>query len=215
MSNPCNGSPASFEGPDTNSTALAVVGLEAQEALSDAAATAALDFLAGAQDADAGWGYFPNAPGAPGSTDPDSTALVIQAVVALGRSPEGAPFVVAGSNPYGTLVGFQLTSGTGRGAFTFPGTPGPDTLATYQALPAMAGVTLPFDSTVVNAHVSDGPAMSSFTASVSATSGTPGGTVTFSVGNAALCTGDRHEWPGGLLRSVAGLRGSGHRDLHR
>ena len=31
--NPCNGKPAKYEGPDTNSTALAVEGLEAQHAL--------------------------------------------------------------------------------------------------------------------------------------------------------------------------------------
>jgi Squalene-hopene cyclase C-terminal domain len=190
VSNPCNGSPASFEGPDTNSTALAIVGLEAQGVLSNSAATAALGFIVGAQDADAGWGFFPNAPpGAPGSTDPDSTALVIQAILALGKAPDEAPFLVGGSNPYATLLGFQLASGSGRGAFTFPGTPGPDTLATYQAVPAVAGVTFPFASTAVSAHVSDGLTMSSFTASVSASVGTPGGTVTFSVGGAALCTG--------------------------
>ena len=189
VSNPCNGSPASFEGPDTNSTALAVVGLEAQGALSNPAASAALGFIVGAEDADAGWGFFPNAPGAPGSTDPDSTALVIQAVLALGRSPEEAPFLVGGSNPYATLLAFQLSAGSGRGAFTFPGTPGPDTLATYQAVPAAAGVAVPFASTAISAHVSDGPTTSSFTASVTASFGTPGGTVTFSIGGAALCTG--------------------------
>jgi hypothetical protein len=198
VSNPCTGSPSAFEGPDTNSTALAIVGLEAEGGLSVSAATAATNFLVGAQDTDAGWGFFPNAPGSPGSTDPDSTSLVIQAIVALGHSPVNAPFVVGGSNPYATLHGFQLTSGSGRGAFSFPGTPGPNTLATYQAVPAMAGVTLPFSSTAVRAHVSDGPAMSSFTASASAaapypqvavhTIPVPVGTVIFSVGDTPLCT---------------------------
>ncbi|MGA8724721.1 MAG: hypothetical protein WB565_06745 [Acidimicrobiales bacterium] len=189
VSNPCDGSPASFEGPDTNSTALAVVGLEAQGALSGTAAAAALGFIENAQDGDAGWGFFPNAPGAPGSTDPDSTALVIQAILALGHSPANAPFVVGGSNPYSTLLGFQLTSGSGRGAFTFPGSPGPNILATYQAVPAAAGVTLPFSSTKVTGHLSRGGATSTFSASVSALVGLPVGTVTFSVANVALCTG--------------------------
>ena len=43
--NPCNGSPADFEGPDTNSTALAIEGLAAQGDLSGAADTNANAFL--------------------------------------------------------------------------------------------------------------------------------------------------------------------------
>ena len=43
--NPCNGSPADFEGPDTNSTALAIEGLAAQGDLSGAADTNAHAFL--------------------------------------------------------------------------------------------------------------------------------------------------------------------------
>jgi hypothetical protein len=189
VSNPCNGSPASFEGPDTNSTALAVFGLEAQGAMPGAAASSALGFIVAAQDSDAGWGFFPNAPGAPGSTDPDSTALVIQAILALGRSPENAPFLVGGSDPYSTLLGFQLISGSARGAFAFPGTPGPNTLATYQATPAVAGVTFPFSSTRVSGQIALGATRSSLSASITAAAGAPGGTVTFSVGGAPLCTG--------------------------
>jgi hypothetical protein len=144
VNNPCNGDPASFQGPDTNSTALAVEGLEAQGALVPAATASALNFLGGAQDADGGWGFEPNTLSAPGSTDPDSTGLVIQAIIALGQSPLAARFTQAGANPVSTMLSFQLTSGTGQGAFFFPGSSGPNLLATYQVVPAAAGVTLPF-----------------------------------------------------------------------
>ncbi len=149
--NPCNGDPASFAGPDTNSTALAVEGLEAQGALGSMGASQALDFIASGQDSDGGWGYEPNAPGAPGSTDPDSTALVIQALVALGQSPSAARFQQGGANPASALLSFQIGSGAGQGAFTYPGTPGPNTLATYQAVPALAGVVIPFVAHAVDA----------------------------------------------------------------
>ncbi len=85
--NPCDGSPADFEGPDTNSTALAIQGLAAQGDLSGSADTNAHAFLVHAQDSDGGWGFDPNTASTPGSTDPDSTALVLQAILALGDSP--------------------------------------------------------------------------------------------------------------------------------
>ncbi len=146
-SNPCNGTPASSEGPDTNSTAAAVEGLEAQGALAPAGASAALAFLTGGQDPDGGWGFFPNTSTTPGSTDPDSTALVIQALVALGQSPASPAFVTGGGDPVSSLLSFQLGAGPGRGALAFPPDPGPDLLATYEGVPALAGVALPFRAT--------------------------------------------------------------------
>jgi hypothetical protein len=143
-SNPCNGSPADFEGPDTNSTALAIEGLAAQGDLSGAANTNAHAFLVHAQDSDGGWGYDPNTTKTPGSTDPDSTALVIQAILALGDSPTKAPFTT-NANPVAVLQSFQSTSGNDQGSFSFPGVSGPDLLSTYQAVPAVAGVVFPFN----------------------------------------------------------------------
>ena len=143
-SNPCNGSPADFEGPDTNSTALAIEGLAAQGDLSGAADTDAHAFLAHAQDSDGGWGYEPNTAKAPGSTDPDSTALVIQAILALGDSPSKAPFTT-NADPVTVLESFQATSGDDQGSFSFPGVSGPNLLSTYQAVPAIAGVVFPFN----------------------------------------------------------------------
>ncbi len=118
--NPCDGDPADFEGPDTNSTALAVEGLAAERALTGPVTASALSFLAGAQDPDGGFSYFPNAPDAPGTTDPDSTALVIQGLVALGQSPSAPPFRQGTATPVSALESFQLTSGADAGALIFP-----------------------------------------------------------------------------------------------
>ena len=63
--NPCDGSPADFEGPDTNSTALAIQGLAAQGDLSGSADTNAHAFLVHAQDSDGGWGFEPNTASTP------------------------------------------------------------------------------------------------------------------------------------------------------
>jgi hypothetical protein len=147
VGNPCNGDPANFVGPDTNSTALAVIGLAAQKVLGSTQAAHALTFLSGAQNSDGGWGYEPNAVSAPGSSDPDSTAEVIQAVLSMGVSPSASQFDRGSVNPVSSLLSFQLTSDPGRGAFFFPGSTTPDLLATYQAVPAAAGVTLPFVAT--------------------------------------------------------------------
>ena len=144
-SNPCNGKPANFAGPDTNSTALAVQGLEAQHALSASSAKAAVRFLSRGEDADGGWGYEPNAPKAPGSTDPDSTALVLQALLSLGVSPSSAKLTKGSTDPVADLLTFRVTSGSGTGAIGFPGSTGPNLLATYQAVPALAGVTVAYD----------------------------------------------------------------------
>jgi hypothetical protein len=170
--NPCNGDPANYEGPDTNSTAQAVQGLSAQGALTAKAARSALKFIESAQDPDAGWGYEPNAADAPGSSDPDSTGLVIQAVLALGKSPSSSPFVQGGANPVSTLLSFQLTSGAGSGAFFYPGSTDPDLLATYQAVPAVAGVTDPFDLAVTTGSLPGATVKASYSATLQATGGT-------------------------------------------
>ncbi len=170
--NPCDGSPADDEGPDTNSTSLAIQGLSAQGDLGAADATKALDFLADAQDSDGGWGYEPNAAGAPGSTDPDSTALVMQAILALGKVPSNALFN-ENADPVSVLESFQVSSGTGAGAFTYPGISGPNTIATYQAVPAVAGVVFPFDLFVSTKFLPNGSVNDSYSATLTARGGNP------------------------------------------
>ncbi len=141
--NACNGTPANYGGPDTNSTSLAVQGLVAQGTLTPAVSAKALGFLTTGQDSDAGWSNFPNTATTPGVTDPDSTALVIQALIAMGQSPTGSAFAKGSASPVSALLSFQLSSGSGSGAFYFPPAPAPASLiATYQAVPALVG--LPF-----------------------------------------------------------------------
>ena len=143
--NGCNGLPASFSGPDTNSTSLALQGLAAQGALTSGVSSKALAFLSNGQDADAGWSYFPNTIATPGATDPDSTALVIQALLALGASPTSSAFSKGAATPVSALLAFQISSGAGAGGFYFPPAPSPANLiATYQVVPALEALAFPW-----------------------------------------------------------------------
>jgi len=143
--NPCSGLPADFAGPDTNSTAVALDGLAAQGAVTPAISTSGLAFLGEGQDPDGGWSFYPNTVATPGSTDPDSTALVIQSLIALGLSPTSASFTKGEANPVSALLTFQLASGSDAGAFFFPPAPAPPSaISTYQAIPALAALTFPF-----------------------------------------------------------------------
>lgn len=134
--------PATFAGPDTNSTALAVQGLAAYGHQPRRAAT--LTSLDRIQSADGGFPFF----AAPGQTsDPNSTAVVIQALVATDAHPASARWVKDGMTPYAALAAYQLgcsDTAAGRGAYFFDsGTRAPDILATIQAVPAQVGAALP------------------------------------------------------------------------
>jgi hypothetical protein len=146
--NSCTVDPTNFTtpGPDTNATSLAIEGLAAQGALTTPVSTNALGFLEGAQDTDdAGWGYSPNPDQTPGNSDPDSTSLVIQALIAMGQSPTSATFTQGGATPVSTLLGFVVNSGPDTGAISSPfGLPTTgNLLATYQTVPALAGLAFP------------------------------------------------------------------------
>ena len=113
-----------------------------QGAITPATSAGAVSFYTAGQDADGGWSFYPSSPGNPQSTDPNSTALVIQALIALGQSPTGPTFAHGVANPVSALLAFQLTSGANAGAFQTAFAPGsPDILASYQATPAVAGVS--------------------------------------------------------------------------
>jgi hypothetical protein len=143
--NGCTGAPATFAGPDTNSTALAVQGLVAEGGLTHAVSAGALSFLADGQDADAGWSYFPSTATTPQTTQPTSTALVVQALLALGTSPASASLTRGTATPISTLLSFRLTTGTDAGAFFEPSaTTAGNLFATYEAVPALAARTVPF-----------------------------------------------------------------------
>ena len=194
-SNPCNGAPADYEGPDTNSTSLAIQGLSAQGDLGSSAAASAEAFLVHAQDGDGGWGYEPNTKKAPGTTDPDSTALVIQAILALGDSPTQSTFT-QNANPVSLLESFQIASGDDEGAFSYPGVSGPNILATYQAVPAVAGVVFPFNLFVTSSpSLPEGTVGQHYKVKLTASGGNPPYTWSLAKGSSL---------PSGLTLSVGG-----------
>jgi len=131
-----------FTGIDTNSTSLAY------EALSAAGRTPtydALAWLARTENSDGSFGYFVGNDG-----DPDSTALVIQAIVAGGDSPTGGPWVKGSVDPMTALLSYQLgcdAPASDQGAFTFPGSGGaPNVLATEQGAWGAAEASFPIRS---------------------------------------------------------------------
>lgn len=121
--------PATFAGPDTNSTALAVQALEA----AGRDASSAVPFLRSAAGDDGGYPYIPG-----GDVDPNSTGLVIQALVALDQDPAAA---------LTSLLAWQLgcdASPADVGAFASPFSDGdPDQFATIQAVWGAAGAPFP------------------------------------------------------------------------
>ncbi|MFJ4736129.1 prenyltransferase/squalene oxidase repeat-containing protein [Streptomyces sp. NPDC088770] len=97
---------------DTNSTAAAVQALAALGG-HDTAAGKAVSWLKSVQNKDGGWGYMPG-----GSSDANSTSVVIGALAAAGQKPESV--VKDGKSPYDALLAFALPcSGDGAGAFAF------------------------------------------------------------------------------------------------
>ena len=138
---PCAFDAVAFVGPDTNSTAAAINGLEATAqgatAVDDGAA-----WLATVQGPDGGWGLFPGDP-----SEPSSTALVWQALVQAGFGGDAA-YLSKSATPLQTLLSFQLgctSPEEERGALTYPGTnDAPNAFSTAQATPTLAGVPLEF-----------------------------------------------------------------------
>ena len=124
--------PKTYTGPDTNDTALAIEGLVATKV---SAKVSPLSFLKGSQYASGGFAYYGGDSSAQ-APDPDSTAVVAQAIVALGKLSSvtrGGKGVEAG------LAAFQLGCGASsseRGAYEYPGESGASLYATIQAIPA-------------------------------------------------------------------------------
>jgi len=138
--------PTAFTGPDTNSTALAMLGLAAQGASTPAADGAtALDAV---RNAGGGWGFLARGDQA---TDANSTGVVLEALRTVNGSVDGRGTTA--------LLALQLgcsAPASDRGALAFQpaddGTLEPNLLATAQAVPALAGVAVP----VVAATIASG-----------------------------------------------------------
>jgi hypothetical protein len=139
--------PANFTGPDTNSTALAVEGLAAYGAYPLKGSVVQQLHLVQSSD-----GGFPYIAASGQASDPDSTALAMQTVLAEGQDPGSASWTVSGSTPYTVLASYQLgcsAPAANRGAFYYPGSTNPSVIATVQAVPAAAGKALPLRPTLL------------------------------------------------------------------
>ena len=120
-----------FDTSDSNSTAMVLMALDA--AGDHSRDTAGLAWLHPLQSTDGGFSFQG------GGSDPDSTALVLQAILATGASPASPAWTVSGHTPAGYLVATQDSSG----GYAFPGNPGPDAFTTSQVPPALDGTAFP------------------------------------------------------------------------
>lgn len=123
---------------DTNSTALAIQALVAGGVAPDAdAIAAALEYLHEQQNEDGGFPYVkPSDFGT--ETDANSTAFVIQGLLAAGE--DVADWARDGTTPTEALLALQIED---SGAFNWKlEQPGPNLLATVQAVPALANMPL-------------------------------------------------------------------------
>jgi hypothetical protein len=130
LAEPCAFDPDLYSGPDTNSTALGVLGLLAVGARTKVDAGA---WLTSVRGRDGGWSFTG---GSDTGSDPDSTGLVLAAREALGTAIDEAGFQ--------RLVSFQFgpsAPADQRGAFWYPpfdsSPPSPNLLATNDALTAL------------------------------------------------------------------------------
>jgi hypothetical protein len=128
---PCSApDPGLFVGPDTNSSSLATQALAELGVTPD---SDALGFFETSQNDDGGFAYIPG-----DVSDPNSTGLVIQAIIAGGEDPATAPWLDGGASPYTSLLSWQLGCDevvADRGAFASPFSDGaPDSFATAQAV---------------------------------------------------------------------------------
>ena len=133
---------------DNNSAAYAVMALIAagEPANGEVIAKTIAHFHA-QQNADGGFPYInPSEWGT--DADSNSTAVIIQALIAAGENPQGAAWTRDGNTPLSALLALQNESG----AFAWQAaTPDDNFLSTIQAVPAIAGKAFPFAITTVSA----------------------------------------------------------------
>jgi hypothetical protein len=177
--------PNTFAGPDTNSSAMAVQGLAAYRMFPNSGRT--LSAFAQAKASDGGY-PFVAAPGQ--SSDPDSTALVIQALIAEHVRPGTA---------VGALARFQLGCSDpvdSRGAYFFSrGSRNVSLLATVQSVPASALKSLPLAPSSLSSAVPTTKCPRSTStpltnAVVGSAAKSPAVTLNAAVGTAGPCSGN-------------------------
>lgn len=131
--------PKTYAGPDTNSTSLAVMAIEAAGGSFE---HSPLGFFAHSQETNGSFGYY-GVSGDGQAGDPDSTGEVVQALIAL-KAVGDRRFVRSGTTPIKALDRFQYRCGapaSERGEFSYFGAP--SQLATLQAVPGAAGEAFP------------------------------------------------------------------------
>jgi len=100
-----------------------------------------LSYLHSTQNTDGGFGYLVGA-----ESDPDSTALVIQALMQAGQNIDaGGPWAPGGHTPMAGLLAFRNMS---TGAFQYGGFD--SAFATYQAVPALMLAPFPSLQTILS-----------------------------------------------------------------
>lgn len=156
-------------GSDTNTTSLALQALQATGG-TDETKQQAIQYLRTQQNVDGGFPFsqtsqFGNA------SDANSTSLALQAILASGDTLNN--WVREGRTPLDRLLAFQNESG----AFRFQEAQAEDNqLATYQAVPAVEGETLPLEGLLIAQ-----PAQATTTAG-------PGATTTATITSTATIT---------------------------
>ncbi len=132
-SKPCPApDPKKYIGADTNDTALAVEGLVASKV---SPKVSPVSFFKASQYAGGGFAYYGGHSSAQ-APDPDSTALVAQALVALRKL---SVVTRGGNGAERGLAAFQLrcsSPASERGAYRYAGDRGANLYATIQAIPA-------------------------------------------------------------------------------
>jgi hypothetical protein len=136
---------------DTNGTALAIQALVAAgEPVGSSAIISGLTYLKSAQNSDGGFPYDPHSSYGTAS-DTNSTAYVVQAIVAAGQNPLTGTWLISNTNPISYLLGMQLSDGS----FEWQSGTGANQISTQQAVPALLGRALPIQTADV-AHVKPG-----------------------------------------------------------
>ncbi len=107
--------PVAAGGGDTNSTAIALMALDA--AGDHSTDEAALAYLQSQQLADGGFPYQNSTTYGPPASDPDSDAMVLQALIAAGQDPEGTGWSQDGNSVLTHLRSTQAADG----GFAYPG----------------------------------------------------------------------------------------------
>lgn len=120
-------------GADTNTTALAIQALiSAGRSITSSAVLSGLTYFEGLQNSDGG---FPYAARDNPTSDVNSTAYVVQALIAAGEDSRAARWTKASGAPFDYLASMQLSDGS----FEWQQGTGPNQLATQQAIPALLG----------------------------------------------------------------------------